>query len=104
MQSAIILCYISEEDATKCFDAICEYVKTHPAPKNFYIDQSEFKGMPVPYAIGILFHEAHLHIIDNFMCKMKLPASDDVYSGVSRATEFNLYSDRKRSRRGLRYL
>jgi hypothetical protein len=87
MQSCFILCFYKVEDAEKCFDVITDYYRTHKAPVNFYIERANYEGMPVPYAVAVLFHQAHIHKIDNELCKIPMRSSDDIYSGVLRVIE-----------------
>lgn len=96
MQSAIILCFYVEEKAEQCFKAICDYLREHPSPQTFYLERADLEGMQIPFAVAALFQQSHQAAIDKLLCQIEHPLSDDIYCGVTRATEFNFYSNRKK--------
>jgi hypothetical protein len=94
MQSCFIFCYVTREEAEKCFSTIVEKAREEPVPLQCYLELAEAPGVMYPFWVGLLFAEEDEGIADDWLCSMSLPPAGESCCGVPRATEFNLYSRR----------
>jgi len=97
-QHTFTFCYSTSKEALRLFEGLVEVGKKESAPATFYIDYgiTVYEAM-YPHCVALLSDEADATKIDDWLVRIRDKVDfgrADAYSGVARATEFNLLTRR----------